>query len=350
MSGSPELVLKRSDGSLLTRVEAEKELWDKCKTSHAMRRVAWSQFGLENRFAWMLKPTSIVHWVLDEMIRKRMIAGDQIGVQPELESDESYFNSYIQRLRVFVEDGRALKPKEGEGIDMSDFQNQMPPQNGQPVPQQSFSPPPPPVGFPGQQPPQQAPQSFAPPPPPQQYGAPPQAMPGYQAPPQMPQFGAPPSFPPQGAQPPVSQPQLPPQGAPPAPPAQAPSNRRRAKADAGAPPPGMPQVPSQQSMPFAGPSSPPLPGTFAQPSAPPQFGTPQVAQADSSALQAQINELKGQVDAQGKVLQQLLHILKGVDAAASIMLRPYYKQQMPQQASQLSTEATFNEIGMPYPS
>src|SRR4051812_33963433 len=102
-----QLALSKPDGSGLSRIEAEKELWDKCKIVHNMRLLAAYHFGLENRFALSMTPTSAVHWLLDEMIRKRMIAGEQIGVQPELESDNSYFNSYIQRLRVFVENGQA---------------------------------------------------------------------------------------------------------------------------------------------------------------------------------------------------------------------------------------------------
>ncbi len=366
----PSLALRKPDGSLLTRIEAETELWDKCKTSHTMRRLAWGQFGLDSRYAWILKPTSVTHWVLDELIRKKQIAGDPIGVQPELESDDSYFNSYVQRLKVFVEDGRALMPKEGEGIDMGDFNGQQPP-NGQPP--MGYAPPPPPMGFPGQQgaPP---PQGMAPPQqPPPQFGAP---QPGF--PPQAPQFGgqpqqqqyAPqqPSFPPQGAPPPIAAPQqqqmpqqmapqgmMPQQAAPPTPPAQAPSNRRgRGKADAGAVPPGMPNPPVQQQMPFPGAQQPQqaMPQFGAAPSmgAPMQQGMPSQQPAGGPDLLAQIAELKGLIAAQDQTLKQILHVLKGADAVASIMVRGYYNLPLPQQASQLNTEATFGEMKMPYPS
>jgi len=377
-----DLALSKPDGSLLTRIEAETELREKCKIFHNMGLLASYHLGLENRFALGMTPTSVIHWVLDEMIRKRLIAGDQIGVQPELESDASYFNSYIQKLGVFVQTGQALMPKEGEGIDMSDFQ-QMPP-NGQPPQQpQGFTPPPPPpMGYGQPQQPQQ--QQYQQPPqgmPPQNFGPPPGAPPQGFAPPQggppafAPPPGGPPSFgpPPGGAPgfapqgPPPLAPQMPPQGMPPqqtqapqAPPAQAPSNRRRGKsADAGPPAPnGAP--PQQQSMPF--PSGPPQ-------QAPQSFGAPQSGyggpmgqpqqmqsgpqngpQADTSALQAQISELKAILAQQGQVLSQLLHIVKGTDAAVSITMRPYYEKQLPQQPSQLGTEATFKEIGLPYPS
>ncbi len=365
---APALALQKPDGSQLTRIEAEKELWDKCKTSHTMRRLAWGQFGLDNRFAWMLKPASVTHWVLDEMIRKRMIAGDPIGVQPELESDDSYFNSFIQRLKVFVEDGRALPPKEGEGIDMSDFQQ---PPNGQ-MPGYA-PPPPPPIGFPGQQQGMQQPpppQQYAAPPPPQQYGAPqpgqgfPQQQapqfgnPGQQAPQQ---FGAPPqapSFPPQGMPMPPQQMMPPPQqaGAPPAPPAQTPSNRRRAAKDAGAAPQHNGVLPGQTALPFG--------GNGAAPPMMPQFGgqgmqqAPQLAQMPGpaqggstvEALQAQISELKGIVATMAQQLAETLHRVRGIDGATSIGIRGYYSLNLPNQPSQLSTEATFKEASLPYPS
>lgn len=382
MNDAPALALAKPDGSVLNRVEAEKELWDKCKTSHTMRRLAWGQFGLDNRYTWMLKPTSITHWILDEMIRKRMIAGDPIGVQPELESDDSYFNSFIQRLKVFVEDGRAMLPKEGEGIDMENFnQGAPPPMNGQPTNMPGYAPPPPPpMGYPA---PQGQPQQFqqqppppsqyaAPPPPPAQYGAPP-AVPGYPAPQgqqqmqfgqQAPQFGqqAPQvasPFPPQGPPPPIGQPQMPPQGMPqaapqgmmtgpaqgappPAPPATSPSNRRgRGKSAEAAPQAAPPQqnfnTPPQGMMP---------------PQGMPQFGQ-QVAQAPqgggSDALQAQVAELKGIIAQQAQQIAQILHMVKGVDAAVSILIRPYYEKGLPQQPQQLGTEATFKECQLPYP-
>lgn len=393
MSTMIELTLKKPDGSLFTRIEAEKELWDKCKTSHMMRRLANGQYGLDPRFAWMLKPTSITHWILDELIRKKLIAGEQIGIHPEQESDDAYFNTYIQKLRVFVEDGRALAPKEGEGIDMSDFQ-QMPP-NGQPPQAPGYSPPPPPpMGY--GQPPAQPQQQFQPPPMPQQQGfAPPQgAPPPFGGQPQAPQFGAPPqqqmpSFPPQGAPPPVSLPQqmqppgmpqqqfqppqgmpqmAPPQGAPPAPPAQSPSNRRK-KADG---PPGA--LPGQQAMPFPQMPAPPQ-GGFAAPPAqggmpafgqPPQFGAPQqmsqqAAPGDHAALgnggsNAQIAQLLALVESQAKTIAglaetvgDLRRTIKAIDVVVGMQLRQIYQRAQPQHPNELGTESAFKEIGLPYP-
>lgn len=367
-----DLTLSKPDGSLLTRIEAEKELREKCKIFHNMGLLASYHLGLENRFALGMTPTSIIHWILDEMIRKKLIAGEQIGVQPDLESDASYFNAYTQRLGVFVQNGQALMPKEGEGIDMSDFQ-----QNGAP-PQGFTPPPPPPMGY-GQQAPQQQQQyqqpqqqgGFGPPPgaPPQNFGpppggppafGPPTGAPGFGPPPGGPPMGPPPGFPQQAAPP---QPQMPPQGmppqqaAPPPPPAQAPSNRRRGKAAEAAPP--AQAAPTQQTMPFPGGAPAQQPQGFGAPPAvpgygPPVMGQPQAQQAapqaDTGALQAQINELKGIVNMQSQVLQQLLHIAKGIDAAVSITVRPYYEKLLPTQPSQLGTEATFKEIGLPYPS
>jgi len=395
--GLPTLELTKPDGSLLTRIEAEKHVRDVCKTSHVQRRFAWGQLGLDYQFVWMMKPITVTHWILDELIRKKQIAGDLLGIQPELDTDDSYFNSFIQRLAVFVQDGRALQPKEGEGIIMADFQ-QMGPPNGQPPGAPGYNPPPPPAGFgPPPQPPgyapQQPPQGYAPPqqgfappqqgfgpppmqPPPQQYqqpqqpsfppqGAPPPIPPPQMAPPSMgappPAMGAPQTMapPPMGA--PPQQPQMAPPGQPPAPPAQAPSNRRgRGKAAEGAPPqPGV--LPGQQALPLGNAQQ---PQGFGAPPAmagfgPPAMGQPQQQQGggDTAALQAQINELKGLVAAQSRQLEgllsmvgQVLHLSKGTDAAVSCMIRPYYEKQLPQQPQQLGTEATFKEIGLPYPS
>jgi hypothetical protein len=366
MTNVSTLALKKADGSPLSRIEAESELWTKCKTSHAMRLLAANQFGLDSRYVWRLKPTSVTHWLLDEMVRKRLIAGDQIGVQPDLESDDSYFNAYIQRLGAFVQDGRALMPKEGEGINMTDFNHQMPPPpNGQPQ-QSGYAPPPPPPmgGFPQQQQPPQfqgAPQQSygAPPPPAPQagFGAPPQ--PSFGPPPQFntmpPQQGGAPSFPPQGPPPPISQPpqQAGPPGAPPAPPAQAPSNRRgRGKAAEAGPPPaagGFPQ-PSATPMPF--PNGAPAQGGFAPPGAPPQqFGAPPTqAGPGIEAAMAQIAALQGIVSQQAQQIADLVTLVKGIDAGVSILVRPCYNRQFPNDASQLGIRATFAEIGLPYPS
>jgi hypothetical protein len=373
-SEAPVLVLQKQDGSLLTRIEAEKELWDKCKTSHAMRRYAWGQLRLDSRYAWMLKPTSVTHWILDELHRKRLIAGDPIGVQPELESDDSYFNSFIQRLGVFVQEGRALPPKEGEGIDMSDFQHQMPPApNGQQQPQQGYAPPPPPpMGFPppGAQagpPPQQG---FNQAPPPQQqfaqapqqpqqpqYTAPPQAQ-GFGPPPGQPQFGGQasfgpppgqPAFPPQGPPPPVAPPQLPPQGQPAAPAAAAPSDRRPRKSAASAgPPPG-----AQQQMPFGQPAQ--QPQGFGAPPVVSGFGAPQgapqqaLASNEIAELKAQVSKLEATIAQLAQQVALILHKTVGIDAAVSIGVRGYYSQPLPGTVEQLSTEATFKECRLPYP-
>lgn len=378
---APVLVLQKQDGSLLTRIEAEKELWDKCKTSHAMRRYAWGQLRLDSRYAWMLKPTSVTHWILDELHRKRLIGGDPIGVQPELESDDSYFNSFIQRLGVFVQEGRALPPKEGEGIDMSDFQHQMPPApNGQ-QPQQSYAPPPPPpMGFPpaaqqagpppgagqfgpppGQ--PQFAPQQQQPPQP--QYAAPPQAQ-NFGPPPsqQPPQFGSPPpqqasfgpppgqpAFPPQGPPPPVAPPQLP--GQPAAPAATAPSDRRPRKSAAAAPagaPPG-----AQQQMPFGQPAqqpqgfgAPPVVSGFGAPQGAPG-AAPQQSSAEIADLKAQVTKLEATIAQLAQQVALILHKTVGIDAAVSIGVRGYYSQPLPGTVEQLNTEATFKECRLPYP-
>jgi hypothetical protein len=388
MEAIPELVLKKPDGSLLTRIEAEAELWDKCKTSHMMRRLAWGRYGLDQRFTWILKPTSVTHWVLDELSRKKFISGDPIGVQPELESDDSYFSSFVQRLKVFVEEGRALAPKEGEGINMSDFQHPGPmmmPQNGQQPSMPGFAAPPSPVGFPPAPPPMGAPQFQQPQAP---VGFPPQAPPPMGAPqapqgypPAGPQFGAPqfgaqpqqPAFPPQampapGAPPPMMQPQ----GAPPAPPAQAPANRRgRGKTDA-APAPGT--LPGQQQLPMGAPpqgfgAPPMMPPQFGAPQGMPQMGAPQQMApqtqqapmqqggANNGELLAAIAQLKNIVEEQGKLLQHLgsklletQRMVKAIDIVSSISLRGFYNAPRPATEADLGLEATFKAVNIPYPS
>lgn len=373
------LALTKPDGTQMTRVEAEKALWEQCKTSHVMRRVAASQFGLDSRYVWGLKPTSITHWILDELIRKRVISGEQIGVNPDLESDDSYFNSYIQKLAVFVQEGRALQPKEGEGINMSDFNHQMPPPNGQNgfAPPNAFSQPPQQPQF-QQQPPQQG--GYAPPAPPQfnagqsSFGPPPQPSFGPPPPAAPPQnVSPPPSFPPQGPPPPVAAPQqqgfAPPTGAPPPPPAAAPQAARRGRraSEPGTPPQQAQPQPSAQmqmqmpTMPAAPAFGAPPPVSFGNapapafgqpaPSAPQQMQQPQQQGPDPDIefLKGAVKQLSQIVASQDETLKQILRLVRGIDASTSVPIRGYWQKPLPTSGEQLSNEATFKEIGLPYP-
>lgn len=279
-AGIPPLDFTKPDGSQLSRYEMDVQTREKWHKVHWLRLMAIQQYGLPKQISYDMREIVLRQWVLDEMIRRGQISGVVLGVNAQSHNDEAEMRQFTQKLAAFVQANQIVLPKEGEGIDMSQFTPPPPPMMGAPVPQNgqapapAFSPPPmPPGGFPA------APGApvAAPPMAQPQYTAPPgfAPAPGPVAPPAMPPgipqgFPQQPSFPPQAA--PVAAPPAPP-GPPAAPqPAAAPGGGRKRgpkPADAApAPVPGASPVP-----PMPGPMGPPAgfapgPGVPGIPSAP----------------------------------------------------------------------------------
>lgn len=177
--GLPDLKMTKEDGSLLSRFEMETQL--RAETVHH-RRLRASKAGLPSKTAQSMLPISVTHWLLDHWVQHKIITGDIFGVSSEFGADDpinkDYLRQLAQRLMLFVENGLAVLPNPGEGIDMS-FAQQPP----------GFPMPPAPNG-------QQGAPSFAPPAPPM----PGMPMPGGlqpPAPPQMPGMPQMAGFPPQ---------------------------------------------------------------------------------------------------------------------------------------------------------
>ncbi len=283
--GIPELQYNHPEGRQRNRLEMDQWLRQEIPKVHWLRIIASKNpFNLPKQISWDMREIVLKHWLLDEMVRRGFIVGDQLGVNQTNSNDEGELRQFTQRLAYMVQAGQAVSPQHAEGVDMSQFQPPPPPMmggspvppNGQPTayPPGPPQPPGPPHGYaqppmpPG--PPAGPPQGYAQPP---QPPGPPQPPPGYpQAPPQQ---AAPPQ-PPGGYAPPPGVPAGPPMGPPPGVPQQqqaappAPGGRGgRRKADApAAAPPGPPPGP-----PMAGP--PGAPPGFAP--APPFPGAPQVA-------------------------------------------------------------------------
>jgi hypothetical protein len=237
-TGLAQIDMRKPDGAFFTRLEMEQQLREKLSTVHH-RRLKAINLGLDSRAAYDMYPISVTHWILDQWVLKGEVRGEYIGVRSELkaDSDNEYFRQFTQRLAMFIENGWAVLPNPGEGIDMNQMnQPPMPPMppNGQQGPQQFAPPAPPqmPPGMPGMPPgmppmpqmgapqqqfggppmppmPPQAPQAPMPPTPPQpQYGGYPQQQPQQYTqagppqppmPPQQPQYQQPPQVPQQQA-------------------------------------------------------------------------------------------------------------------------------------------------------
>lgn len=243
--GGVPLQMTQSNGDLFHRLEMEQQLREKIETVHERRLLAIEPYGLEHKVAYDMKPVTVTHWILDEMIRRGLINGEEIGVGSTLGSDNhpESFKQFGQRLALFIENGWAVSPHKAEGIDMSKYPPAPPvgvPPNGQTAPA-VFAPPAPPAIPP-------APGSAAPP----AASAPAYAPPGPPAPPAAPTMAAPPAPP---AAPPMAPaaaaavavpPTAAPATAPPAPPATAPT----APAVAAGTDPGPPPVRADPQRPW----------------------------------------------------------------------------------------------------
>jgi hypothetical protein len=247
-TGMADLKMRKDDGSFFNRVEMEQQIRESDTVHH--RRLRAIGLGLSPKIAYDMFPISVTHWLLDQWVSRGEIYGDVLGVRSEFKADEDkdYFNQLTQRLQLFIENGHAIKPNPGEGIDMNRMNMPpgmpgMPPapngQGGAP----SFTPPAPPMmppsmpGVPGMPATMNVPQ----PPGPPMMAQPPM-------PPQPPMGGMPPMIP-QPSQPPQQQfspPGFP--GAAPQFPPQVPQQMQQPQQPQMAPQQQMTPQPSQMAM------------------------------------------------------------------------------------------------------
>lgn len=229
----PNLNYQKPDGSLFNRLEMEEQMRQVWPKIHWIRIMANKFYGLPQPAAFGMEEAVLRHWTLDEMIRRGQVTGDVSGVDAQTYNDDASKRQFIQGLQYLIQSGQAITPREGEGIDMTNFVPPPPPMGGPGAPPPNGTPGPQPMPF---QPPPMAPQGFGPPMPAGMPQTPPQPGPA-------PQMQPPPM--------PMQPPGMMPQGAP-----------------AFAPPmPGTPGMPQMPSTPV-----PPMPGT-----PPPQMPQPQQA-------------------------------------------------------------------------
>jgi hypothetical protein len=355
--GIPELQYQHPDGKPRTRLEMDQWLRKEVPKIHWLRIHASRTFSLPKQISWDMREIVLRHWVLDEMLRRQLITGDQLGVNATTSNDEGEIRQFTQRLAALIQAGQAVQPQNAEGIDMNGYTPPPPPVMGgspQAAPQ-GYGPPPGPPGPPGvpMGPPGYQPQQAAPPGPPQFQPppGPPQAAPQYAPPPSGVPMG-----PPQMQPPPMGPPQGPPAGPP------APTHGRRARKEA-APQAAPPAAPVPQMGPTGAPQG-FAPAGYAQPQAPqvapPQYA-PQVPQAapqfqpslqpqamqapqpqapsiDLSALTQKLDQALGaiqQLAASNAALSKKVEILSMIN---TVFVRGLYQKQGTPDASGLLTE------------
>lgn len=388
--GIPDLQLRKPDGTIYPRIEMEQQMRDLWKRVYWLRRKASIEYGLSNITSHDMKEAVLRHWVLDEMIRRGQITGNQIGVSATNYNEENEHRQFVQRLAALIQAGEAIMPKDGEGVDMSNLPQQPPPpviQNGQNgyAQQPQFTPPAPPMMTPPVAPPNMAappgyappqppsfasPQGVAPPPgmvpPPQGFVPQPMSQPLPQPPmPQQQNFapnGFAPGMIPQQAAPSMAPPMAPqmapqmapPQGNPPnfappgvgvpqqAMPPQLIGGRGRKKQDAAPVPPIMQATPVPP-MGMAPGMIPAAPQGFAPQAAPfQQAPAPVPSQApgvDLSPLVAKIDSLTTLVANQEQMLQELYRQIEMITKASSLSLFVLY-----QKSGVVNLENTLREI------
>lgn len=244
---------------VLDRAELEALVRAELKTVHHKRMMA-VKLGLPWKVAYDMKPITVIHWILDKYISDGQATGQLMGVSSEAGADDNKdtFDQFTQKLAMFIENGWAVMPNKGEGIDMNRMQPPPPAPNGATGP---AAPAPTPAMAPGMPPaPPPIPSAVAAPQAPQpNYPAPQAPQPGYQQPPVAgaPTIPGPPAPVGQGPAP------MPPPNAPPVP-----------GAPAGAPPAAQTAPPTPAPVPPAPPAAPPPPVAAA-----PQAPAPQAPQA-----------------------------------------------------------------------
>lgn len=368
--GIPELIYNHPDGRQRTRLEMEQWLRQEIPKVHWLRIIANRVFGLEKKLSWDMREIVLKHWLLDEMVRRQYIVGDQLGINQNSSNDEAELRQFTQRLASLIQAGQAVFPQHVEGVDMTQFQPPPPPvMGGSPVPpngQQAYPPgPPQPPGPPGgyaqpQPPPMAPPGNYAqppqPPPAPQQAYAPPpqpQGPPGGYAPPPPagPNMAGPPMGPPPGI----------PQAAPqPSAGGRRGGNRKVEQAGAPQQPPAPPVGPPAGFAPAAPPfpqQGAPAPGGFAPlppngqqsfqmpapAAAPPQ--APQVQQATvDPQLGAKIDQILTLVSQQATRITALEREVKMLGQLNTVLGRAMYQKPGSQDPAGFLTE-----LGLPVP-
>ncbi len=88
--------MQNPDGSLLTRLVMEQQIRETHATVQDRRLLAITPYGLESKVAYDMKPITVIHWVLDQLVRQGAIHGEQIfGIwQDELDVQ------YVMRLQL----------------------------------------------------------------------------------------------------------------------------------------------------------------------------------------------------------------------------------------------------------
>lgn len=352
--GVPELQCSHPDGRPRTRLEMDEWLRKEVPKVHWLRIHASRTLGLPKQISWDMREIVLRHWILDEMIRKQLITGYELGINPNTSNDDVEIRQFTQRLAALIQAGQAVQPQHAEGVDM----------NG-------YTPPPPPVmgGAP-----QAAPQAAYPAGPPAPPGVPMGAPGGYQsALPGPPQFQPPPGSPagpPGYAPPPSGVPMAPPSmqpgpgpapmGPPGAPPAGPPANGRRAKrgdAPQQVAPPAAPVPPmgaqAPQGFAPAGYAQPPAPQGFAPPMPTQQAVPPQTYQAapvqqtpqvDLSSVNTQLSQVLNTLNSiavRNAALEKKVEILSMMN---TVLCRGIY-----QKAGNTDAAAFLTELGVPLP-
>lgn len=324
-----EIPERRPDGSLFTRLEREQHLRE--FSSYDWARYA-TQMGFDKKLAFGTSGIYVLHAILDEQIKRKLIVGDKLGVRLDLvrEGNEQAVNEFKMKLDLAVQQGQALAQNQ---------QGDNPMANG-------FTPPPPPP--PPQQPggfPPPAPAQFSPPPPPPPPQQPQYAPPGVAAappppPPPPPAQAAPPQYaPPSG--PAVAAPPPPPP-APPAPPVPPTSGGKRGKRSEAAPPP--------PPAPPAPPSFTPPPGMAPPP--PPQqaYAPPPQAQSapDNSELLEHVKASRADIIELKNLVNDLRQMAADQSVVLALLLRQLYQKQLTS-ADGLSLAKTLAECGLGVP-
>jgi hypothetical protein len=358
--GIPELQYNHPDGRPRTRLEMDQWLRADFAKVHWLRIIASRVFGLPKQISFTMREIVLRHWFLDEMIRRQLVVGDQLGVNANASpDDENELRQFTQRLAALIQAGHAVPPQHAEGVDMSGYQpppppnmggNLPPPPNGQ---QQMAYPPGPPQPPPHQPPPPSGPpMGYAQPPVPPQ----PQPPPQFQQPPAPPAM-SPPMAP--GYGPPPGPPMGPPQGAPQQ---TAPRRGRPPKDQSAAAPPAPSQVAPQS---FAPPQAPPFPaGPPAPVAAPPQGpgnfaplpnhgavpmpsipmpNKPAAPQATSN-LDQKLDQLLSLVSQQNTRIAALERKTEILGMVNTVLARAMYQKQGPQ-----TPESFLTELELPLP-
>lgn len=346
--GIPELQCSQPDGRPRTRIEMDEWLRKEVPKVHWLRIHAKRTFNLPAQIAWDMREIVLRHWILDEMIRKQLITGDLLGVNPNTSNDEAELRQFTQRLAALIQTSQAVQPQHAEGVDMNGYTPPPPPVMGG-APQATYpsgppAPPGVPTGVPGGYP--GAPQ-FQPPP-----GPPTATPPGYAPPPS----GVPSMGPPQMQQSPapIGPPGVP-QAGPPAPPVG--GRRKRTDAPQQLAPPAAPVPPMGVPQGFApaGYAQPPAPQGFAPqvPVAAPQAAPPQQAyqQAPQAAPQVDLIGVLVKLDqvlnnlnslaARNAVLERKVELLSMMN---TVLCRGIYQKQ-----GNADAAAFLTELGVPLP-